>query len=59
MHAVGRPQVVQALDRGANRDGAGADDELVVADEVGAAVGGSDRQAPARDVDVGGESVEP
>jgi hypothetical protein len=49
----------QAADRGPDRDGTGADDELVVAEQFLAAAGGGDQELAAGDVDALGGGVQP
>ena len=60
MHPVGGSAGVrsgQAADRRPDRDGTGADDELVVAEEFLAAVGGGDQEFAAGHVDAPGGGV--
>ena len=59
VHAVGGAELVQAADRGPDRDGAGADDELVVADQLVGAAGGGDQELAGGDVDAAGGGVQP
>ena len=59
VHPVAGPECVQAGDGRPGRDGAGADDQLVVADDVLGSAGTGDRQLAAGDVDAAGEGVQP
>ena len=62
VHPVARAQGLrarQAADRGPDRDRAGADDELVVAEQFLAAVGRADQELAAGHVDATGGSVQP
>jgi hypothetical protein len=49
----------QAADRGPDRDRAGADDELVVAEQFLAALGGGDQELAAGHVDAAGGGIQP
>ena len=57
-HSIVGAESVQAFNRRPRRQGAGPDDELVVVDQRLAAVLFPHSEAPAPDVDAGGEGVE-
>ena len=62
VHAVAGPERAgpgQAGDRGPDRDGAGTDDELVVAEQFLAAVSRGDQELAAGHVDAAGGGVQP
>ena len=62
VHAIGGAQGIrtgQSAYRGPDRDGAGADDELVVGEQVLFAVGADDQQLAASHVDPAGGGVQP
>jgi hypothetical protein len=58
VHPVVDAEPVQALDRRADRDCAGAHDQLVVVEPGGHAVPAAARDATAGDVDHGGDGVQ-